>query len=50
MSIYLKLLDAYQRCDGEFPPPDFVEGAAASELNGMIWDLIASLGYERTSS
>lgn len=39
-----QLLDAYERCDGLFPPPDFVEGDAAETLAGMILDLIGALG------
>jgi hypothetical protein len=39
-----QLLDAYERCDGLFPPPDFVEGDAAETLAGMILDLIGKLG------
>ena len=41
-----QLWDAYDRCDGEFPPADFVLGSAATQLNGMIWDLMAELGCE----
>jgi len=37
---YQQLIDAYYRCDGLFPPPDFVSGPAASTLAGMILDLI----------
>lgn len=39
-----QLLDAYHRCDGEFPPPDFVAGPAAPTLGQMIFDLMAQLG------
>jgi len=31
-----QLLDAYDRTDGEFPPPDFVEGEAADDLADKI--------------
>jgi hypothetical protein len=30
-------------CDADFPPPDFVAGAAAAELHDMIEELIAAL-------
>lgn len=37
-------LEAVQaRCDGDSPPPDFVAGAAAAELHGMVEELIAAL-------
>jgi hypothetical protein len=39
-----QLLDAYDRCDGLFPPPDFVNGSAAAALAQMILDLIEELG------
>ena len=35
---------AYLRSDGLLRPPDFVEGDARAELNGMIGQLIADLG------
>ena len=38
-----QLQDAYDRCDGEFPPPDFVEGDAADDLATMILELMADL-------
>jgi hypothetical protein len=39
-----QLLDAYERCDGLFPPPDFVNGPAAATLRQMILDLMGELG------
>lgn len=39
-----QLMAVYNKCDGEFPPPDFVEGDAREELAQMIIDLMASLG------
>jgi hypothetical protein len=42
-----QLLDAYNRCDGQSKPPDFVEGEAASELAGMIQAYRACLGYNQ---
>ena len=41
-----QLQDAYNRTDGESPPPDFVTGDAAAELAGMIEELMESLGCE----
>lgn len=41
-----QLMDAYYRCDGLFPPPDFVSGPAASTLADMILDLVMSLSSE----
>lgn len=41
-----QLMDAYRKTDGQQPPaspPDFVMGPAASELAGMILDLVGSL-------
>lgn len=38
------LLDAYNRCDGQPKPPDFVEGEAAPQLAGMIQAYRAYLG------
>jgi hypothetical protein len=40
---YAQLLDAYARCDGETPPPDFVSGDAAPELAGLIQGLTQDL-------
>ena len=40
---YLQLEDAYKRCDGQRPPPDFVEGEAVAELAAMIQSLMESL-------
>ncbi len=40
---YSQLLDAYARCDGETPPPDFVGGDAAPELAELIRDLTQDL-------
>ena len=40
----LQLLDAYYRCDGEFPPPDFVVGEAAKELSNLILELMKEPG------
>jgi hypothetical protein len=39
-----QLMDAYQRCDGLPRPPEFVAGPAASELAGMISDLMGAFG------
>jgi hypothetical protein len=39
-----QLMAVHRKCDGESPPPDFVEGDAAAELAQMILNLIASLG------
>jgi len=39
-----QLMAAYRKCDGESPPPDFVEGAAREELAEMIDALMTSLG------
>jgi beta propeller repeat protein len=39
-----QLLDAYQKCDGELKPPDFVSGPAAVELANLIQNLLNSLG------
>lgn len=41
-----QLKAAIGKCDGESPPPDFVGGTAASELCGMITDLMEKLGCE----
>ena len=38
-----QLETVYKKCDGETPPPDFVEGDAREELAGMILDLMADL-------
>lgn len=35
-----QLWNAFDRCDGESPPPDFVEGPAAAELNALIAELL----------
>jgi hypothetical protein len=40
---YDQLETVYEKCDGETPPPDFVEGEAREELAGMISDLMAVL-------
>ena len=40
----MQLADAYRKCDGQSPPPDFVTGDAATELAAMIQDVIATLG------
>jgi hypothetical protein len=34
----------YNRCDGQSPPPDFVEGDDAPEFNTMILELMVNLG------
>lgn len=39
-----QLLDAYNRCDGQPKPPDFVEGEASPQLAGMIQTYRAYLG------
>lgn len=41
-----QLFDAYNRCDGEFPPPDFVSGEATLVLSEKILRLMDSLGCE----
>ncbi len=40
---YDQLEQAYKRCDGLTPPPDFVEGEARETLAAMILDLMALL-------
>ena len=40
---YLQLEDAYKKCDGQSPPPDFVQGDAAAELADMILSLMEAL-------
>jgi hypothetical protein len=42
----VQLHAALERCDGESPPPDFVTGSAAIELNNMIEELMEELGCE----
>jgi hypothetical protein len=37
-----QLQDAYQRCDGVSPPPDFVTGDARAELASLIQSLLTS--------
>jgi hypothetical protein len=39
-----ELMSAYERCDGLSRPPEFADGPAASELAGMIFQLMADLG------
>ncbi|MFX1563391.1 MAG: choice-of-anchor D domain-containing protein [Promethearchaeota archaeon] len=41
-----QLLNAYERCDGLPRPPEFVSGAAAQTLAGMILELVGGLGCE----
>ena len=41
-----KLMEVYEKTDGNPKPPDFVAGDAASELASMIQDLRASLGCQ----
>jgi hypothetical protein len=41
-----QLKDAYNRCDGDFPPPDFVGGTAVEELESRIKELMTGLGCE----
>ena len=41
-----QLMDAYNRCDGEALPPDFITGASAPELAAQIMVLMDSLGCE----
>ena len=42
-----QLVDALDRTDGQFPPPDFVAGFGASELYDMIltlrWELMCGV-------
>jgi len=38
-----QLTDALAKCDGQSPPPDFVEGDAAGDLATMIQELITEL-------
>lgn len=40
---YNQLQTVYKKCDGETPPPDFVEGDAREELAGMILALMADV-------
>jgi hypothetical protein len=40
---YEQLEQAYRRCDGLSPPPDFVDGEARETLAAMILDLMALL-------
>jgi hypothetical protein len=40
---YDQLATVYEKCDGQDPPPDFVEGSAREELAEMISDLTAVL-------
>ena len=42
--VYLKV--ASEKCDGIFPPPDFVQGDAIGELYNMITELMGELGCE----
>ena len=42
--VHLKV--ASEKCDGHFPPPDFVVGEAATTLYNMILELMAELGCE----
>jgi len=44
--ICTQLQDAYNRTDGNDPPPDFVTGQATAELAQRIEDLMVSLGCE----
>ena len=37
---------ALEKCDGIFPPPDFIVGESVSELYNMIMELMAELGCE----
>ena len=41
-----QLRQVYRRCDGESPPPDFVQGPAAEDLMEMILHLMEDLGCE----
>jgi hypothetical protein len=39
-----QLQDAYLRADGAAQPPDFVAGSSAAKIDGMIHELLVSLG------
>ena len=39
-----QLRDAYERCDGDPRPPEFVAGEAASELAAMILEVMSAQG------
>lgn len=41
-----QLMAAYRKCDGQSPPPDFVEGTAATELRGRIATLMTDFECE----
>ncbi len=43
---YKQLLDVLKKCDGEFPPPDFVSGEATGELANKILELTEDLEVE----
>jgi hypothetical protein len=36
----VQLMDAYDRCDGDPRPPDFVSGPAADDLNDLLYLLL----------
>jgi len=41
-----QLMDAYQRCDGDTKPPDFITGTDADEVAAEIMALMTSLGCD----
>jgi len=42
----LQLKIASKKCDGIFPPPDFVQGESVPDLYDMIIELMAEIGCE----
>jgi len=40
---YAQLVDVLKKCDGQVPPPDFVDGEAREELAEMITELMEDL-------
>ena len=38
-----RLMAAYRKCDGQSPPPDFVEDPSAEQLGVMIEDFLTYL-------
>jgi Leucine-rich repeat (LRR) protein len=43
---YAQLVNILKKCDGQFPPPDFVTGEAREELANMIMELMEDLEVE----
>ena len=42
-----QLSTVFERTEGGFPPPDFVEGEAAPEVAARVQTLLSDLGCER---